>query len=113
MIRGAFVTFEPEALLTLHYYRPPFGEHPPSRSPKNPFAHSANITLSVPESVEVRLVDASTLSDYEVWFFFASLLGSAVIGFFVACLQAPPTERSVFIIMIIIFLLLFVFALVL
>ena len=87
--------------------RVPFGEHSPSRNLENPFA----ITLSVPESVEVRLVDASTLSDYEVWFFFASLLGSAVIGFFVACLQAPPTERGVFIIMTIIFLLLFAFAL--
>ncbi len=89
----------------------PFGEPPPSRNPENPFAHSANITISVPESVEVRLVDASTLSDYEVWFFFASLLGSAVIGFFVACLQAPPTERGVFIVINLVFLLLFVFAL--
>ncbi len=91
--------------------RAPSWEHPRSRSPENPFAHSANVTISVPESVEVRLVDASTLSDYEVWFFFASLLGSTWMAFFVACLQAPPTQRDIFIIIDIVFLLLFVFAL--
>jgi hypothetical protein len=60
----------------------------------NPFAHSANITVSVPETVEVKLVDASALADYEVWIFLTSILASTVTGFLTALVQAPATERS-------------------
>jgi type III secretory pathway component EscS len=67
-----------------------------SRAPSaNPFAHSANITVSVPETVEIRLVDASALSDYEIWSFLTSILSSAVIGFGVAYFQATTAfEKS-------------------
>lgn len=60
-------------------------QRPPS---VNPFAQSANILVSVPETVEIRLVDASALVDYEVWTFLSSVLSSAVIGFGVAFFQA-------------------------
>lgn len=69
----------------------------PSSAPStpNPFAQAANITVSVPESVEIRLVDASVLSDYEVWSLATSILSSAVIGFFVAfCQAATGTGQS-------------------
>ena len=69
----------------------------PSSAPSapNPFARAANITVSVPESVEIRLVDASALSDYEVWSLTTSILSSAVIGFFVAfCQAATGTGQS-------------------
>jgi predicted membrane protein len=62
----------------------------------NPFAHSANITLSVPETVEVRLVDASALGDYEVWVLLTSILSSAVTGFLVALVQATAPDRGRF-----------------
>lgn len=54
----------------------------------NPFAGAANISLSVPETVEIKLVDASALADYEVWFLLTSILSSTVVGFVVAWVQS-------------------------
>lgn len=62
---------------------------PPS---DNPFASAANITISVPETVDIRLVDASALGDYEVWSLLTSIMSSVVIGFLVAAMQAPVTD---------------------
>ena len=44
------------------------------------------LNLSVPREIDVSLVNASVLSDYEAWIFIASLLANAVVGFFVAAL---------------------------
>lgn len=55
---------------------------PESEPSDNPFAKGLNVTVSVPQTVEVRMVDAAALSDYEVLFFISSILGSAVVGFF-------------------------------
>lgn len=62
----------------------------------NPFAHAASISVSVPETVEVKLVDASALADYEVWVLLTSILSSALIGFAVAAVQAAgkPEQAS-------------------
>jgi len=65
-------------------------------SSSNPFAQSSNITVSVPESVDVRLVDASVLADYEIWSLLTSILGSAVIGFLVAFLQADVVNKHLY-----------------
>ncbi|MBI2314284.1 MAG: hypothetical protein HYU77_17500 [Betaproteobacteria bacterium] len=61
----------------------------------NPFAHAASISVSVPEAVEIKLVDASALADYEVWVLLTSILSSAFVGFVVATLQADgqPVQR--------------------
>jgi hypothetical protein len=53
----------------------------------NPFAHGLNINVFVPEVMEIRMVDASTLEDYEMWLFLASILSGAVIAFAVAFAQ--------------------------
>ena len=42
------------------------------------------VSFSVPKSIHVPLVNASVLSDYEAWFFVASVLANAVVGFLVA-----------------------------
>jgi len=60
----------------------------------NPLAHSANVTIIIPETVEVRLVDASVLSEYEAWSLITSVLGSAVVGFGVAFLQASAADAA-------------------
>jgi hypothetical protein len=78
---------------------PPAGQdlvaHPSEKPPTaNPFAQSASITLSVPDSVEVKLVDASALADYEVWIFLTSILSSSVTGFLVAIVQASDSDRG-------------------
>ena len=53
----------------------------------NPLAQFSDITVSLPESVEVRLVDARILSDYEIWSLFTSILSTATVGFFVGSFQ--------------------------
>jgi hypothetical protein len=42
------------------------------------------VSLSIPKSIDVPLVNASVLSDYEAWIFVASVLANAVVGFLVA-----------------------------
>jgi hypothetical protein len=46
----------------------------------NPARQAFNVTVSVPENITVRMVDASSLSDYEVNIFISSL----AFGFFTA-----------------------------
>jgi formate/nitrite transporter FocA (FNT family) len=52
------------------------------------------VVVSVPDSIEIKMVDASALSDYEVWFFISSILASAVIGFLVAFLQGLAASAA-------------------
>lgn len=63
----------------------------------NPFAGGMTVSITVPETVEVRMVDATSLSDYEWHFFISSLLGSALVGFLIASLQADEKTRVPFI----------------
>jgi hypothetical protein len=62
---------------------------PKAKPSSNPFAHAASISVSVPETVEVKLVDASALADYEVWVLLTSILSSVAAGFIVAAIQSP------------------------
>lgn len=57
------------------------------RSVENPLAKGLNIAVSIPETIEIKMVDASALADYEIWFFISSLLANAVVGFGVAYFQ--------------------------
>ena len=61
---------------------------PPPRvsSSENPMAQFP-LSLSVPD-IEVRMVNAAGLEDYEIWLFIASLSSSATVGFVVAWLQS-------------------------
>jgi hypothetical protein len=78
----------------------------------NPFAGAANISVSVPETVEIKLVDATALADYEIWFLLTSISASAFVGFLVATLQATgESEKRAFIAFTIILgIFLFIFA---
>src|SRR5690348_15442285 len=62
----------------------------------NPFAKGMTVSISVPQTVKVRMVNADGLSDYEILFFLSSLLWSAVVGFFIATLQASEQEKPAF-----------------
>ena len=62
----------------------------------NPLAQFSNITVSMPESVEVRFVDASTLFDYEIWSLLTSILSSAVVGFLVGYFQADEGNKQLY-----------------
>jgi heme/copper-type cytochrome/quinol oxidase subunit 3 len=53
-----------------------------------------DILVSVPTNIEVKMVDASTLSDYEIWFFSSSSLLSCTVGFVIAYIQAPEDKTQ-------------------
>ncbi|MCB0539549.1 MAG: hypothetical protein H6576_05920 [Lewinellaceae bacterium] len=50
----------------------------------NPIGDAFDIMVSIPDRLEIKMVNASILSDYEVWIFISSLISNAVIGFWVA-----------------------------
>ncbi|SRR6266568_471407 len=83
-------------------------KHLKSEPRTNPLAGSLNVTVSVPETIQVRMVDASVLADYEIWFFISSILASAVVGFMVAFIQ--DTTKLSLLAMTGVWLLLFVIA---
>jgi hypothetical protein len=58
----------------------------------NPLGENLDFSLSVPP-IEVRMVNAAALEDYEIWFLTSSLVGSAAIGFLVAFLQSFHDDR--------------------
>ncbi len=66
-----------------------------------------SITLSVPETVEIKMVEATALADYEILFFISACFFSAFAGFFVASLQANEHTRVPWIAFTIILLLAF------
>jgi formate/nitrite transporter FocA (FNT family) len=67
---------------------------PPGSPVTNPIHDSFNISVLVPEEITIRMVDASTLSDYEVWFFLSSVLASAFVGFLVPYLMVRADDPS-------------------
>lgn len=78
------------------------------RPSDNPLSGVFDVTVSVPETLEIRMVDATVLNDYEVWNFIASLLGASVVGFGVAYLQ--NTKDITLLAVTLMFLLLFAIA---
>jgi predicted permease len=79
---------------------------------ENPFASSFAFQLTIPP-IEVEMVNASGLSDYEVWLFVASLVFSFTVGFFVAYAQSfhkvgtGQESDGTFLVVAILFLVLF------
>ena len=53
-----------------------------------------SVTLSVPETVEIKMVEATALADYEILFFISACFFSAFAGFLVASLQAAEHTHA-------------------
>ena len=51
-------------------------------------AETINVTVSVPQFLEIKLVDSSVLKEYEIWSIQSSALFSIVIGVAVAIIQS-------------------------
>ncbi len=60
----------------------------------NPIGNELQFELSIPEKIEIKMVDASSLNDYELWVFIASLLCNFLVGFIVACISNTIPERE-------------------
>lgn len=69
-------------------------QFPSSSSTTNPVTQHLNVTLSVPQTIEIKMVDASALSDYEISFFITSLCFSALFGFVVPFVQSVTADPS-------------------
>ncbi len=76
-----------------------------AKASDNPLSDFFDVTVSTPETLEIKMVDATVLSDYEVWSFIASFLGAVVVGFGVAYLQA--TKNVTLLATTVVFLVLF------
>lgn len=57
------------------------------KSGSNPLAGGLNISVSIPESVDIKLVNASALTDFEIWIYISSFLSNAVVGFWISYAQ--------------------------
>lgn len=60
----------------------------------NPLAGGLNISVSIPESVDIKLVNASALTDFEIWIYISSLLSNAVVGFWISYAQNTVKETD-------------------
>lgn len=56
---------------------------------ENPLCKGLNVNVSMPETFEIRMVEASGLADYEIGLYTSSLIFSVATGFLVAYLQEP------------------------
>lgn len=90
---GSFMTANPET-------EPLPTSPPPPGGPYNaPFA----VNISFPESVVIKMVDATALNDYEIGLFFSSVFASAFFGFLVGFFQAPANEAKLYGVIAIVF----------
>jgi hypothetical protein len=81
----------------------------------NPLAGHLNITVSLPDTIKIKMVDATALEDYEIWFFLSSLLFGVFIGFGVPSIQSCEATSGLDKLLAIItgvFFVLFVFSLI-
>lgn len=57
-------------------------------------AETINVTVSVPQFLEIKLVDSSALKEYEIWSIQSAILSNVLIGIIIAIIQSrdwsPP-----------------------
>lgn len=64
---------------------------------QNPIGDELAVEVSIPKKIEIKMVDASSLGDYEVWVFIASLICNFLVGFVVATFSAGESSQGAFI----------------
>lgn len=62
-------------------------------SGSNPAGSQFDLELWMPEKFELKMVNASTLNDYELWVGITSVLSNIFVGFIVAAITYSP-ERN-------------------
>lgn len=65
----------------------PDANPPPVVSQQGPYDAPFAVNISFPESIVIKMVDASALNDYEFGLFISSLFCSTFVGFLVAHFQ--------------------------
>lgn len=80
---------------------------------QNPIGDELRVEVSIPKKIEIKMVDASSLSDYEVWIFIASIVCNFLVGFVVATITSEDTKiRGIFIAVDTLFLILLIVSIV-
>lgn len=65
---------------------------------QNPIGKEVRVEVSMPEKFDIKMVEASTLGDYELWVFIASLVCNFLVGFVVATISnADDNTRGLYI----------------
>lgn len=59
----------------------------------NPIGSELEVEVSIPEKFEIKMVDASSLNDYELWGAITSVICNFLVGFLVAAISNTETER--------------------
>lgn len=78
---------------------------------QNPIGDELHVEVSIPKKIEIKMVDASSLSDYEVWIFIASIVCNFLVGFIVATINTDDSKiMHIFIFVDILFIVLLVVA---
>jgi hypothetical protein len=77
-----------------HHFEHDEVEQSQAPASQEPVSGDLDISLSLPATIEIRMVDASTLSDYEIWFFSSGGLLSFLAGFIVAWFQETDARAS-------------------
>ena len=71
---------------------------PPANNPEgvsqNPMYNGLNVNLKIPENIDITMVEAKSLGDFELWMFLVSLMSNFVVGFVVAWLSAPDSTTT-------------------
>jgi hypothetical protein len=65
-----------------------------NKKESNPIGNVFNVLVSIPENIEIKMVNASIFNDYEVWVFIASLLSNSVVGFWVSFATNNDNSRA-------------------
>ena len=68
-----------------------YRDAPPGEAPPEP---GFNVAIQVPETIEIRMVEASALADYEIWFFATSCSFTLAVAFGVAYVQEEAVRSS-------------------
>lgn len=56
---------------------------------QNPMYNGLDVNLRIPETIDITMVEAKSLGDFELWSFLVSLMSNFVVGFVVAWATAP------------------------
>jgi len=60
----------------------------------NPTGTNFNVNVSMPECIEIEMVNANSLSDYEHWGQITGVMSNLLVGFFVAFLTIDETKKD-------------------
>lgn len=67
--------------------------NPPLQNESNPLASNMRVNLSLPDSFDIEMVEASQLSNYELWSVVSSIMINLVVGFAVAAVTNTEPKR--------------------